>query len=293
MSLVNLKEILSYADEKKIAVALFNIDSLEYAESVVSAAERAKLPVILGYPEGFFPFHDVEIVGPMLVNFANRASVPITVHIDHGNDPDKLMKAIHYGFSSIMYDGSKLPFEENVRICKELVHYAHNLGASVEGELGYIGFHSSEDDFTEGETSLDRFGSNRLTNPDQAHDFVDRTSVDALAVAIGNMHGYYRGIPKLDIERLREINMKTACPLVLHGGSGLSEADFLDAIQGGIRKINIHTASNDRSVNFAKAYVNNYTDWMQFTADMRDDHTILVQEFIELFGRKKDKIGER
>jgi len=284
MSLITLKQGLDMAEAANNALGMFNIISLEYAEAVVRAAERAELPVILGFPEGFFKYHDVEIMGPLLVRFAERAKVPCVVHIDHGVDYGLLLKAIKYGFTSIMFDGSALPHDENLEKTAEIVRVAHAFGVSVEGEIGYLGFGEGADEDPGAKTSLERVNALHLTDPDDARRFAEATGVDALAIAIGNMHGHYRGEPKLGFERLDAIRKATPCALVLHGGSGISDADFVRAIRRGIRKVNIYTAMNDYALRFLRDHLDDGLSWIELACKQRDAIEDQVLGFVRLFG---------
>ena len=203
---------------------------------------------------------------------ARAASVPVAVHLDHGKNFDIVMKVLQRGFTSVMFDGSALPYEENVAQTAEIVKIAHAMGVSVEGELGYIG---------KADTVMDK---SMMTQPEQALDFSERTGVDALAVAIGNLHGHYKGIPKLDFERLQEIKDIVKCGLVLHGGSGISEVDFVKAIKMGVGKVNIYTAMSDFTLDFLKENQPKYSAWLDLSKDMRLGLTELIKDYILLFG---------
>lgn len=284
MSLITLKQGLDMAEAGNYALGMFNIISLEYAEAVVRAAERVNLPVILGFPEAFFKYHEVEVMGPLLVRFAERAKVPCVTHIDHGADYHLLMKAIKHGFTSIMFDGSALPHDENIQKTAEIVKVAHAFGVSVEGEIGYLGFEEGADEDPTARTSLERVNALHLTKPEEARRFAEATGVDALAIAIGNMHGHYRGEPRLDFERLEAIKKAAPCALVLHGGSGISDADFVKAIRRGIRKINIYTAMNDHALKYLREHLDDGLPWVDLACRQRDAIEEQVAGFIRLFG---------
>ncbi len=230
--LVTLRDILAAADCRGYAVGLFNMLNLETARGIIEAAEAERSPVILGVAEVHLPVIPFEYASLIMKAIAERASVPVCLHFDHGTEYDKILAALKAGFTSVMYDGSALAYEENIRRTKEIVRVAHAMGASVEAELGHVG--GAEDGADDGVSA-------RYTDPEQVVDFVEKTRVDALAVAIGTAHGQYRAKPVLDIPRLGEIYRRSPVPLVLHGGSGLSDADFRNTIQNGIRKINICT----------------------------------------------------
>ncbi|MBR4874268.1 MAG: class II fructose-bisphosphate aldolase [Clostridia bacterium] len=242
--LVNMNEVLRPAKAGKYAVGLFNAVNLELARGIIAAAEATRSPVIMGTAEILLPYGPLEEVSYYLVPMAKKASVPIVVHLDHGLTYDTCIKALKLGFSSIMYDCSTDSYEENVRKVKEMADIAHSYGATIEGELGHVG---------DNEGSAE--GSNHLadpsaffTDPKLAKDFVDKTGVDALAIAVGNAHGAYKLPPKLDFERIRTIAKTVDVPLVLHGGSGLTDNDFKQAIKDGISKVNIFTDINVAAV---------------------------------------------
>ena len=235
--IVNLNEVLLPARKGKYAVGLFNTVNFEMARGVIAAAEALRAPVILGTAEVLLPYAPLEELSYLLIPMAKKAGVPVVVHYDHGLTFDKCMEALKLGFSSVMYDCSEDSYEENTRKVKELTRIAHAFGASVEGELGHVG---NEDDSPE-ETQE---ASHYYTDPAQARQYVEETGVDALAIAVGTVHGTYRFEPKLDFDRIKEIDYLTDRPLVLHGGSGLSDEAFQTAIACGISKVNIFTDIN-------------------------------------------------
>lgn len=232
VAIVTLKEILKDAQARKYGVGLFNTVNLEMARAIIGAAEEEKSPVIIGLAEVHIPYGDLNTLAPIMVKFAREAKVPVAIHFDHGMTFDLILKAMHLGFTSVMYDGSTLSYEENVKNTKEIVKVAHALGVSVEAELGHVG--GAEGGGDDGHEA-------HYTKVHQATDFVDQTGVDALAIAIGTAHGEYIKKPKLDVQRLRDIRREVSVPLVLHGGSGLSDNDFRNSIQNGISKVNIFT----------------------------------------------------
>lgn len=231
--LVNLNDVLIDAQRNKYGVGLFNAVNLEMALGVLSAAEKLRSPVIVGTAEVLLPFAPLENAADMLIPMAKRAGIPVVVHYDHGLTFEKCMEALKLGFSSIMYDCSTDEYDENIKKVAELVKIAHCFGATVEAELGHVGDN-------EGDGSPESF----YTDPRQAADFVSKTSVDALAIAVGTAHGAYKLPPKLDFERIEKIASIIPTPLVLHGGSGLADDDFRKAIACGICKINIFTDIN-------------------------------------------------
>ena len=237
--LVTLNEVLRDAQKNHYAVGLFNTVNLEMAKGVLAAAQQANSPVIIGTAEVLTPFASLEELAPMLIPLAKKASVPVVLHFDHGLSPEMIYKAIDLGFTSIMYDCSTKSYEDNLRDVAAMVKYAHARGVTVEGELGHVGANESS---AEGHGAGDH---SVYTDPKQAKHFADSTGVDALAVAIGNAHGAYKSAPKLQFDLLREIAQTVSVPLVLHGGSGLTDDDFRRAIAEGIAKVNIFTDINN------------------------------------------------
>ncbi len=228
--LVNLDEVLTKARAEHYAVGLFNTHDTDMLEAAMSAAEEAKSPIIIGTAEVLLPYGDLPLISPALVAAAKRASVPVVVHYDHGLTFEKTMEALKLGFSSVMYDASAKPYAENIAETAEVVKIAHAFGATVEGEIGHVGSAAAGDD-----------QNGQYTTVEEAVDFQTKTSVDALAVAVGTAHGVYKCKPKLQLGRISELAEAVAAPLVLHGGSGLADDDFRNAIARGIAKLNIHT----------------------------------------------------
>ena len=242
--LVNMNEVLRPAKENRYAVGLFNAVNLELARGIINAAEATRSPVIMGTAEVLLPYGPLDEVSYYLIPMAKKASVPVVVHLDHGLTYDTCIKALKLGFSSIMYDCSTDTYEENVRKVKEMADIAHSYGATIEGELGHVGDNEGS---AEGSSHL-ADPSAFFTDPALAKDFVEKTGVDALAIAVGNAHGAYKLPPKLDFERIRTIANTVDVPLVLHGGSGLTDNDFKQAIKEGISKVNIFTDINVAAV---------------------------------------------
>jgi fructose-bisphosphate aldolase class II len=235
--LVNMNEVLRPAKAGKYAVGLFNAVNLELARGIIAAAESSRSPVIMGTAEVLLPYGPLDEVSYYLLPMAKKASVPVVVHLDHGLSFDTCIKALELGFSSIMYDCSTDTYEDNVEKVAQMVKICHAMGATVEGELGHVGDNEGS---AEGDSHL-ADPSAFFTDVNMAKDFVERTGVDALAVAVGNAHGDYKFPPKLDFQRIEDIAQCTGVPLVLHGGSGLSDDDFRIAISKGICKVNIFT----------------------------------------------------
>jgi len=229
--LVNLNDVLKDAQKGKYAVGLFNTTDTDMLEGVISAAEETRSPVIIGTAEVLLPYGELKLIAPSLIAAAKRATVPVVVHYDHGLTFDRCIEALKLGFSSIMFDGSAGDNEENLRNTREIVKIAHSMGVTVEGEIGHVGQAETEDNAA----------TDMYTTVAEAQGFIANTGVDALAIAIGTAHGAYKSKPKLDIERLKEIRANLETPLVLHGGSGLSDDDFKNTICEGIAKVNIFT----------------------------------------------------
>lgn len=242
--LVNMNEVLRPAKEHKYAVGLFNAVNLELARGIINAAESTQSPVIMGTAEVLLPYGPLEEVSYYLIPMAKKASVPVVVHLDHGLSRELCIKALELGFSSIMYDCSTDSYDDNVRKVKEMADIAHSYGATIEGELGHVGDNEGS---AEGSDHL-ADPSKYFTDPKLAKDFVEKTGVDALAIAVGNAHGAYKLPPKLDFDRIRTIAKTVDVPLVLHGGSGLTDDDFRQAIKEGISKVNIFTDINVAAV---------------------------------------------
>ncbi|GAA0743316.1 tagatose bisphosphate family class II aldolase [Clostridium oceanicum] len=240
--LVTTKEILKKAQEGKYAVPAFNIHNLETIRVVVETAAEMKSPVIIAGTPGTIKYAGGEYLVAILEAASKKHNIPIALHLDHFEDVEEIKKYIDEGFTSAMIDASKKSYEENIKTVKEVVDYAHERGVVVEAELGKLG--GQEDDLVVDEKDA------MYTNPDQAKEFVEKTGIDSLAVAIGTAHGLYKGEPKLDYDRLKEIRKEVEVPLVLHGASDVPEESVKNTIELGICKVNIAT---DLKIPFAKA----------------------------------------
>lgn len=238
--LVNMNDVLLPAQKGGYAVGLFNTVNLELAKGVLAAAEELHSPVIIGTAEIFLPYSTLEELSYFLLPMAEKASVPVVVHLDHGLKAETCKRALELGFTSVMFDCSADDYEINIQKVREITQLAHAKGATVEAELGHVG---DNEDSAEGSSQLTD-PSAYYTVPAQAKDYVERTGVDALAIAVGTAHGTYKLPPKLDFDRISEIAKVIDTPLVLHGGSGLSDDDFKTAISRGISKVNIFTDIN-------------------------------------------------
>lgn len=231
--LVSLKEILKIAEAKKIAIGSFNTPNLESLTAVLDAAEKTNSPVIIMHAQVHeeMKICKLDTIGEIMVLLAEKASVPVCVHLDHGTDLAYLKKGLDLGFTSIMYDGSELSYEENYANTCVAVEMAWKYGASVEAEIGSMGARESGG----------AGGDSVYTDPDTAKVFAESTGIDALACAFGTAHGLYLKTPKLDFDRLAKIDSLVDIPLVMHGGSGVSPDDYKKVIELGIRKINYYT----------------------------------------------------
>ncbi|MBR5409750.1 MAG: ketose-bisphosphate aldolase [Clostridia bacterium] len=239
-----MKELLAWAEQKNCAVGAFSVGNMEMVLGAVAAAEETGTPIILQIAEKRLAASPLHLMAPMMVSAAKRASVPIAVHLDHGLTLGCIREAIDYGFTSVMLDCSLLPLEENIEKTREVVSVASQCGVTVEAELGVVGGN-------EGDTAEHKI---LCTDPAAAKRFCEETGVDALAVAIGNAHGNYPVLPELRFDVLEEIYHTVDTPLVLHGGTGISDDQFRRAISLGVRKINIATASFDALAAAAKTY---------------------------------------
>lgn len=229
--LVNLSDVLKKAQKEKYAVGLFNTTDTDMLQAAIETAEELKSPIIIGTAEILLPYGELKLIAPSIIAAAKRASVPVVVHYDHGLTFERCMEALKLGFSSVMFDGSAKDYESNIKETAEIVKIAHSMGATVEGEIGHVGVAANEDNLL----------TDMYTTPEEAKSYLDSTVVDALAVAIGSAHGVYKKKPMLNLERLHEIHNTVDVPLVLHGGSGLSDDDFRNTISDGIAKVNIFT----------------------------------------------------
>lgn len=232
--MVNLKSILNQTREKKFAVGSFNVYNFETIKGVIESAKESQIPAIVSFGEKYLENMEIETVQAIVRSMAEQTEVPIALHLDHCKTPDIIFKAIKAGFTSVMYDGSALPYEQNLKKSKAITDIAHAMDVSVEAELGSIAAGVETNEGSDEDQEV-------YTNPVQADEFVKFTGIDALAVSIGTVHGMYKGEPKINIEVLKEIASMVNIPLVLHGGSGTPEAKIRECIENGICKINVNT----------------------------------------------------
>lgn len=245
--LVNMRELLADAQEGDYAVGSFSVANMEMVLGVLQAAKELNAPVILQIAEVRLKQSPLELIGPLMVAAAENADTPVAVHFDHGKTLEKISQALDLGFTSVMFDGSHLPLDENIEMTKRVIAMAEEYDASVEAEIGCVG--GSED----GSEDI----AINCTKPEDAVRFEAETGVDALAIAIGNAHGNYKSAPKLRFDILEEVEKNTDLPLVLHGGTGITPDDFVKCSHTGIKKINIATATFDMVENTVAGCYNN------------------------------------
>ena len=283
--LVNLNEILKIAEEKKIAIGMFNATGFDSLQAVIAAAEELNQPVIIAHAEVHNVYNDVSIVGPAMVAAAQNAKVPVCVHLDHGTSMEMIYRALRIGFTSVMIDASALPYEENLALTKQVTAMAHAMGVSVEAELGRLvtGEAGSKE-----EVSAELRAEDFYTDPVEAQAFCGETGVDALAIAFGTAHGFYTAQPKLDIDVVKNVKASTGLPLVMHGGSGVSEDGFKAAIAAGIRKINYYSYMSKAGYEAAKCEIeagnSKYLHDVEFAAmkAMKEDVKNAIRVFSNL-----------
>ncbi len=281
MSLVTMKEILSESIEKKYAVGAFDTMDHVITEAILGAAESKNKPVILMIPDFIFKQSHFERFTSYLVNRCEESSVSVCLHLDHGSSFEAVMLGIRYGCTSVMLDGSSLPFKENIALTKKVCEVAHACGISTEGEIGHVAGH--EGNMLEGNVA----DESAYTKVEQAVQFVEETGVDALAIAIGTVHGVYKGTPKLDFVRLADIRKAVDVPLVLHGGSGLPAEDFRKAIKCGINKINFFTGMSLGAANAVIKLVEERSKKLTIEDIVNsgmEAASQIVSEHIEIFG---------
>lgn len=271
--LVTLNDVLKKAANERYAVGLFNTTDTDMLQAAITAAENLRSPIIIGTAEVLLPYGELALLAPSVLKAAQAATVPVVVHFDHGVSFERCIEALKLGFSSVMFDGSALPYEQNLEATREMVKIAHAFGASVEGEIGHVG-----------QADGAAVDADSYTTVDEALDFYTKTGVDALAVAIGSAHGVYKHKPKLNIARLKDISTAVPVPLVLHGGSGLSAQDFTSCIQNGVAKVNVFT---DLCLAGERAYARGLQDGLGYletrNAKVREI-TSAVEEKMRIFG---------
>ena len=277
--IVTLKELLEIAKAENKAIGSFTCPNMEIVMGTIRAAEESQSPIIIQIAEGRLKHTPLNMIGPLMVQAAKDASVKIAVHLDHGLTIGKAREALGYGFTSVMFDGSHYSLQENIDKTNEIAKLARQTGASVEAELGTIG----------GKEATERDEVSKYTDVGEARMFAENADIDAMAVAIGNAHGHYKGKPELNFERLAELQKAVNVPLVLHGGSGISDEDFRHCIDLGVRKINIATASMDAAITFAGRYMAEpgEHDYYHFNENMVQGVYENVKHCIKVFNNKE------
>lgn len=233
--LASLREVIEIGREQGMAIGSFNTPNLECLLAVLDAAEELDVPVIIMHAQVHESVSPIEKIGRVMLALAKVSKVKVCVHLDHGEDEDYCRKAIDMGFTSVMFDNSTLPYEENIRRTRNLTYYAHCKGVNVEAELGALPQREGGGGPTLGKKE------DLYTDPDKVNDYISRTGVDALAIAFGTAHGIYKEKPVLNMDIITEVRKRTNIPLVMHGGSGISEADYREVIRRGIDKINYYS----------------------------------------------------
>ncbi len=279
MPLVNLKYLMDRAEEGKYAAGAFNCNNMEIVQAIVEAAVEENSPVIIQASQGAIKYAGLDYIVALVKTAADSADIPICLHLDHGTDFNQVKECIDRGFSSVMYDGSKHPIEENIRITNEVLALARAKNVSVEGELGKIG--GTEDDVHVDEKDA------MYTKPEEAKYYVDKTGVDALAIAIGTAHGQYKGELKLRYDILEEIEKLIETPIVLHGSSGIPDESIRKAIERGVRKINIDTNIREAFVKGVHQAIKanpNEIDPRKILGPAKEEMKNIIKEKIRLFG---------
>lgn len=244
--LATLKEVIAIGEEKGYAIGAFNTPNLECLLAVIQNAEEMNVPVIISHAQLHEEIAPLTDIGPVMIMAAKAAKVPVCVHLDHGEDLDYLEKSLELGFTSVMYDGSLLSYEDNVANTKKAVEMAKKYNADVEAEIGVMGGREA------GASDSGQKAEDMYTDPDVAERFVKETGIDALAASFGTAHGLYKAAPKLDFDRIERIKTQTGVPLVMHGGSGVSPEDYKKAIEKGVNKINYYSYMSNAGVKAAK-----------------------------------------
>jgi fructose-bisphosphate aldolase class II len=274
-----MKELLLAAQKGRYAVGAFNCNNMEIVQSIVAAAEAEKSPVIIQASQGAIKYAGIAYITALTKVAAENAKAPIALHLDHGTSFEQCVACVRNGFTSVMIDGSKHELENNIALTKKVIEVAHPLGITVEAELGKIG--GTEDDIKVEERDA------LFTDPDEAAYFSRETNVDALAVAIGTAHGQYKGVPKLDFERLKQIVAKVSTPLVLHGSSGVPSEAIREAIAIGVAKVNIDTNIREAFVEACRRVLAadaREIDPRKVLGPARDAATEVIREKIRVFG---------
>lgn len=277
--LVNLNDVLIQAKKSGYAVGAFNVYNMETVEAVFDAAVSLDIPVIIAFGEKYSNTNNINLIAKCVHELANKTQIPIVLHLDHCRSEDLIIRAIQAGFTSVMYDGSSLANSDNIRITSKIAKIAHAAGVTIEAELGYV----------PAEDTGEFVPVDQLTKPEEAKEFVEKTNCDALAIAVGTIHGNYIGKPKIYHNRLKEIAKVISVPLVLHGGSGNTEEDLVLAIDEGISKININTEISNAAVKQLKEiFRNDYSGHLSsLFSKIKEPMLEVVKEKVRLFSRGK------
>lgn len=280
MSITNTKTLLKHADKHNYAVAAIDVTNLTFAHAIIQAAERSRSPLIVSIAEMHFPVMHLEATAKGILEIIDKATVPVALSLDHGVTIEGVVRAMDAGFTSVMFDGSHLDIDENVALTQKVVSIAKGRGVSVEGEVGRIGGVEGGGDDQNKHTLL------ALSDPDECLMYTEATGVDLLAVAVGNAHGEYNGTPKLDFQRIKIIQEKCGIPLVLHGGSGISNDAFTKGVEMGIRKVNIYTDISVQSMKVAlkELQTRNYTDFAVLQQAMFNCVEGMAEQYFHRFG---------
>jgi len=276
--LVTSKELLLDAQRNGYAVGAFNTNNLEITHAIFRAAEAKRAPILVQISAGAMRYAGVEFLPMIVAKAAQLATIPVAIHLDHGPSFEVVMQALRAGFTSIMRDASKLPYDQNVAEVRKVVEACHAIGIPVEGEIGRIGGAEEHVVVTDREALM--------SDPDECVRFVEDTGIDFLAVAIGNAHGFYKGEPKLDFDRLMEIRDKVPVPLVLHGASGIPDEQITMAVERGICKINIDTEIRNAFIRTMQAYTKKNPDQIdprKVLGPCIDAMQAVVEHKIEIF----------
>ena len=281
MPLISLADGLAHAREHRYALGAFNVLDSHFLRALFAAAKQERSPFIINIAEVHFKYISLDSLVEAVKFEAARHDIPVVLNLDHGLHFESVVRALRLGFSSVMFDGSTLEYEENIRQTREVVKMCHAVGVSVEAELGAVGGDEGGALYGHADESL-------FTDPMLARDFVDRTGIDALAVAIGNAHGKYKGEPLLDFPRLDTIRQQAAIPLVLHGGSGISDDDFKRAIELGIHKINFYTGMSQAALGAIEQRMTQrhaiYDEFAEVLLAVERSISEVVQQQMHIFG---------
>ncbi len=279
MPLVNMRDMLNHAYQHGYAVGAFDLVSLDFLEGIISAAERCDAPVILSLAESHFEYFNFEIIMSAVVTAARNTSVPVAIHLDHGESLESAIAGIRLGCNGVMIDSSSHSLTDNIQLTRSIVEMAHACGVPVEGELGYV-------PGVEGENAERHPGEIAYTTVSEAKSYIEQTSIDFLAVSIGTVHGRMQGKPKLDFQRLQEINEAVHIPLVIHGGTGLSDDQFKQLIEHGVCKINYYTSLADAAGSCIRKNTQGSTldGYTNLTGGIKEAISTEVERCIRLWG---------